>query len=163
MCTCQTQQLEPEARSKIDEIINAHKNEQGCLIPILHEIQEYYGYLPYGIQKIVAEGINVPITDVYGVISFYSRFTTTPIGKHRVSVCMGTACYVKGSDKILEKVEKSLGVKAGETTEDGMFTIDATRCVGACGLAPVMIVGEDVYGKMVPEKVEEVLAKYREN
>lgn len=160
MCQCQEASINADARAKIDEIINAHKDEQGCLIPILHEIQEYYGYLPYEVQKIVAEGINVPITDVYGVITFYSRFTTKPMGKHKVGVCLGTACYVKGSDKVLEKVEEKLGIKAGETSEDGLFTIEATRCVGACGLAPVMLVGEDVYGRLVPEDVEAILEKY---
>lgn len=162
MCQCQSE-LSSEAREKINAIIEAHKHEAGCLIPILHETQEFYGYLPYEVQKIVAEGINVPITDVYGVITFYSRFSTTPTGENKVAVCLGTACYVKGSDKILERVEKMLGLKAGETSEDGMFTVEATRCVGACGLAPVMIVNEDVYGKLVPDDVEGILAKYHKN
>ena len=162
MCKCNAPKITAEERAKIDEIIGAHKNEIGGLIPALHKIQEYYGYLPYEVQKIVALGMDVPISDVYGVVSFYSRFSTSPMGKYKVSVCMGTACYVKGADKLLSQLENMLEVSAGGTTHDGMFTVEATRCVGACGLAPVLLVNEDVYGKVASGKTKEVLDKYRD-
>jgi len=163
-CSCNKPEIDSTQRAKMDEIINKYKDQTGCLIPILHEIQEFYGYLPYEVQKIVADGTGIPMADVFGVISFYSRFTTEPVGKYKVSVCMGTACYVKSADKVLAHVENMLGVKAGETTEDLMFTVEGTRCVGACGLAPVVIVGEDVYGKvgLGVEETEKIIKKYQQ-
>jgi len=154
-------EITSEQKAKIEEIINDHKNMSGCLKPILHEVQEYYGYLPYEVLKMVAVGTGIPMSDVFGVVSFYTRFTTTPVGKYKVAVCVGTACYVKGADKVLEKFENMLKIKAGNTTEDLMFTIDAVRCVGACGLAPVILVNEDVYGKIGQQNVEGILDKYR--
>ena len=112
-------------------------------------------------QKTIAEGLNISLAEVYGVVTFYSQFSLKPKGKYRISVCLGTACYVKGSDKILEEVEKELGIKCGECTEDGLFSIDSCRCVGACGLAPVMTINEDVHGKLKPEMVKGILDKYR--
>ncbi len=129
-------------------------------MPALQEAQGIYGYLPVEVQRMIADGMNVSLSEVFGVATFYSQFSLTPKGKHRISVCLGTACYVKGSDKILEAVEEKLGIKSGECTPDGMFSIDSCRCVGACGLAPVMIVAGDVYGKLKPEDVEGILAKY---
>ena len=129
-------------------------------MPILQQAQEIYGYLPIEVQTIIAEEMDVPLEKVYGVSTFYSQFTLNPKGKYQVSVCLGTACYVKGSGAILEEIENKLGIKNGECTSDGKFSIDACRCVGACGLAPVMLVNDDVYGRMTPDQVEGVLAKY---
>lgn len=116
--------------------------------------------MPYEAQKIIAEELDIPAAEVYGVVTFYSRFTLKPTGKYKVSVCLGTACYVKGSELVLEKVQQILGVKAGDSTDDGMYSVEAIRCVGACGLAPVMMVNEDVYGKVTPDEVETILSKY---
>lgn len=128
---------------------------------VLQEAQGIYGYLPIEVQTMIAEGLEISLSEVYGVATFYSQFSLNPKGKHRISVCLGTACYVKGSDKILAEVEKQLGIKCGECTEDGLFSIDSCRCVGACGLAPVMMIDEEVYGRLKPESVKEILDKYR--
>ena len=129
---------------------------------ILQEAQGIYGYLPMPVQKKIAEALGISLSEVYGVVTFYSQFSLNPKGKHRISVCLGTACYVKGSDKVLEEVEKELGIKCGECTADGLFSIDSCRCVGACGLAPVMMVGDEVYGKLTPDKVKGILDSYKE-
>lgn len=152
--------LSKEDQDKISEIIEQNKDIKGSLIPVLHEVQEFYGYLPYEAQVMIAEGLGIPLADVYGVATFYSRFTLAPVGKYKVGVCMGTACYVRNASKILEKVEGMLGIKGGETTEDGKFSIEPTRCIGACGLAPVMTINGDVYGKLVAGDVEGIIAKY---
>lgn len=152
-----------EQEKALRECIQKHKSERGCLMPILHEAQDIYGYLPSEVQTIIAEELNIPLAEVYGVATFYTRFSLQPKGKHRVSVCLGTACYVKGSDKILAAVEKELRISCGECTQDGRFSIESCRCVGACGLAPVMIVDEDVYGRMTPEQVPSVLEKYMQD
>lgn len=141
--------------------IQKHKGEHGALMPILHEAQNIYGYLPAEVQTVIAEELDIPLSEVYGVTTFYSQFTLNPKGKHRISVCLGTACYVKGSDKILAEVERELGIRCGECTADRTFSIDNCRCVGACGLAPVMLVDDDVYGKITPSDVKGILDKYR--
>lgn len=151
-----------EQLKKLHAVIDEAKNTPGCLMHILQEAQGIYGYLPMEVQKTIAEGLGISLSEVYGVATFYSQFSLKPKGKHRISVCLGTACYVKGSDKILAEVEKQLGIKCGECTEDGLFSIDSCRCVGACGLAPVMMVGEEVYGKLTPDKVKGILDSYRE-
>lgn len=140
--------------------IEAHRNEAGALMPVLHEAQSIYGYLPAEVQQVIADGLNVPLAEVYGVATFYSQFSLAPKGKHRISVCLGTACYVKGSDKILEAVEKELRITCGECTPDKKFSIESCRCVGACGLAPVMIVDGEVYGKLTADDVTGILDKY---
>lgn len=140
--------------------ISAHRGEQGALMPVLHEAQNIYGYLPSEVQQIIAEELNIPLAEVYGVATFYSQFTLNPKGKHKISICLGTACYVKGSDKILEAVERELRISCGECTPDKQFSIDSCRCVGACGLAPVMIVDGEVYGRLVPADVKGILDKY---
>ena len=150
----------PEQEQKLLEVIEQNKEIPGALLPVLHEAQEIYGYLPIEVQQMVADGLGIPLSEVYGVATFYSRFSLTPKGKHQISVCLGTACYVKGSDKVLEEVEKMLGIKSGECTPDGLFSIDSCRCVGACGLAPVMMIGEEVYGKLTPKEVGAILDKY---
>ncbi len=151
-----------EQLKKLHAVIDEAKNTPGCLMHILQEAQGIYGYLPMEVQKTIAEGLGISLSEVYGVATFYSQFSLKPKGKHRISVCLGTACYVKGSDKILAEVEKQLGIKCGECTEDGLFSIDSCRCVGACGLAPVMMIGEEVYGKLTPDMVKGILDSYRE-
>ena len=140
--------------------IEQYKDVEGALIPIMQKAQAIYGYLPIEVQSIIADGLNSPLEEVYGVSTFYSQFTLTPVGKHMISVCLGTACYVKGAGDILDKISATLGVQAGETTPDGKFTLDAVRCIGACSLAPVIKIGEDVYAKLKLEDVEDILAKY---
>jgi NADH:ubiquinone oxidoreductase subunit E len=127
---------------------------------ILQETQEKYGYLPLELQSTIADELQIPLTEVYGVATFYSQFTLKPKGKYKIGVCLGTACYVRGSQDILDKVNDQLGIATGETTEDGKFSVDATRCVGACGLAPVMMINEEVFGRLVPGDVADILAKY---
>ena len=142
-------------------VIEQHKDEQGALIPILQEAQNIYGYLPIEVQEVIAEKMNVPLEKIYGIVTFYSFFNLYPKGKYRISICLGTACYVKGSQKVLDKVSEVLGIQPGQCTPDGKFSLDTCRCVGACGLAPVMLVNDDVYGRMNPLEVEGVLAKYK--
>lgn len=151
----------PEQLEKLQAVIEESRTTPGCLMHILQEAQDIYGYLPLPVQKTIAEGLGISLAEVYGVVTFYSQFSLKPKGKYRVSVCLGTACYVKGSDKILAEVEKELGIKCGECTEDGMFSIDSCRCVGACGLAPVMMINEDVHGKLTPEMVKGILDGYK--
>ncbi len=160
-CACETLGT-PEQEAQLKALIEASKSTPGCLMHILQEAQGIYGYLPMQVQKTIAEGLGISLSEVYGVVTFYSQFSLTPKGKHPISVCLGTACYVKGSDKILEAVETQLGIKCGECTEDGLFSLDSCRCVGACGLAPVMMIGEEVYGKLTPDKVKGILDSYRE-
>ncbi len=149
-----------EQKAKLLEVIANHKGEKGALMPIMQEAQNIYGYLPYEVQKIISDETGIPIEKIYGVATFYAQFSMSPKGKYVVSVCLGTACYVKGSGAVLEEVEKTLGIEDGGCTPDGKFSIEVCRCVGACGLAPVMIVDGDVYGKITPDKVPDILAKY---
>lgn len=151
-----------EQLQKLQAVIAEAKDTPGCLMHILQEAQGIYGFLPIEVQKVIAEGLGISLSEVYGVVTFYSQFSLTPKGKNRISICLGTACYVKGSDKILEEIEKQLGIKCGECTKDGLFSIDSCRCVGACGLAPVMMIGDEVYGKLTPDKVKGILDSYRE-
>ena len=150
-----------EQKARLMTVIKESRSTPGCLMHVLQEAQSIYGYLPIEVQTMIAEGLEISLSEVYGVATFYSQFSLKPKGKHRISVCLGTACYVKGSDKILAEVEKQLGIKCGECTEDGLFSIDSCRCVGACGLAPVMMVDDEVYGRLKPESVKEILDKYR--
>lgn len=150
----------PEQKEKLLSVIASRRNEPGALMPILQEAQAIYGYLPIEVQRIVAEEMDIPLEKVYGVSTFYSQFALNPKGRHHISVCLGTACYVKGSGVLLEEIEKILDIKNGECTEDGKFSVDACRCVGACGLAPVMLVDDDVYGRLTANDVEGILAKY---
>lgn len=149
-----------EQMSALLDSIRAHKGEAGALMPVLHDAQNIYGYLPAEVQTVIAEELNVPLAEVYGVATFYSQFSLAPKGKHRISVCLGTACYVKGSDKVLEAIEKELRISCGECTPDKKFSIDSCRCVGACGLAPVMIVDGEVYGKLSAKDVAGILDGY---
>ena len=149
-----------EQEAKLRAVIEQYKDVPGGTMPVLQEAQNIYGYLPEEVQVMVAEGLNVPLEEVYGIATFYSFFTFNPKGKYAVKVCLGTACYVKGSQKILDRIEMKLGCKDGSISEDGKFSVESLRCVGACGLAPVMMVNDDVYGRMTPSMVDEVLDKY---
>ncbi|MDD3503309.1 MAG: NAD(P)H-dependent oxidoreductase subunit E [Eubacteriales bacterium] len=147
----------------LDQVIQRHAaNGRKALMQVLQEAQGIYGYLPLDVQRAVAFGLGVSVAEVYGVISFYSFFSLTPKGEYEISICMGTACYVKGSQAILEKVESEIGIKAGECTKDGRFSINACRCIGACGLAPVITINEDVYGRLTADEIPSILAKYKE-
>ena len=149
-----------EQKAKLDEIIAAHKGEEGALMPVLQEAQDVYGYLPKEVQKRIAEGLDIPVSEVFGVVTFYSQFLLNPKGSHPISVCLGTACYVKGSGLLMDKLEELLGIKNGGSTDDLKFSLDATRCIGACGLAPVLTIGEDVYGRLEPNQIADILKKY---
>ena len=146
--------------AKLDTHIDSLHTKQGALIPVLHKAQEIFGYLPQEVQNHVAHKLDIPSSRVYGVVSFYSFFTMTKKGQYRVNVCMGTPCFVRGADKILAKFETALGVKTGTTSEDGMYSLDALRCVGACGLAPVVIVNGKVYGRIAEKDVDDVIKNF---
>ena len=150
-----------EQAQKLDAVIENLKGQPGAVMPALHEAQEIYGYLPLEVQKKIADGLEVSLEEVYGVSTFYSQFSLTPKGVNHISVCLGTACYVKGSDKVLDRISQVLGIGPEECTEDGLFSLTACRCIGACGLAPVMMINEDVYGRLEPEDVDGILQKYR--
>ena len=156
---CQNCNLD-EKEKKLQEVLNKHKDTKGALIPVLHEAQEIYGYLPLSVQEIVANALGLPLSEVYGVVTFYTQFSLYPKGQYKIQVCLGTACYVKGSSSILDELKKQLGIEVGQCTKDGKFSFDACRCVGACGLAPVMMINEDVYGTLVASDVANILKKY---
>lgn len=153
-----------ENKDKLDEFrifIEENKSKQGALMPVLQEAQGKFGYLPKEVLQIVSKDLNIPLAEVYGVVTFYSQFTFIPRGENNISVCLGTACYVKGVEKILEELEDVLGIKSGGTTPDLKFSITSTRCIGACGLAPVINVNEDTYGHLKPEDIKEIIENYR--
>ena len=152
----------PEQEEKLNAVLARHKGEKGAIMPCLQEAQEIYGYLPVEVQTMIAKGLGVPLEEVFGVSTFYSQFSLTPKGKYNISVCLGTACYVKGAAAILEQITKNIGVQPEECTPDGLFSLTACRCIGACGLAPVMTINDEVYGRLVPEEVDGILAKYKE-
>ena len=154
-CNCIEQKLEKE----IQEILEPFTNVKDNLIPILNEVQVKYGYIPQIAQRKISEYLAIPMAEIYGVITFYSRFTLKPKGKNVISVCLGTACFVKGSEKLMERLKQRLQIEQGETTKDGKFSIDSTRCVGACGIAPVFTVNGEVYGKATIKMLDEVLDK----
>lgn len=146
---------------KLDQIIRQHKDEPGNLMPVMQEAQEIFGCVPLDVQERIAEGLHVTLSEVYGVATFYSQFALEPKGKYVVSVCLGTACYVKGSQQVLDKICEELGTPSGKTSSDGMFTIQATRCIGACGLAPVMTINDEVHGRITADDVPAILGKYK--
>lgn len=150
-----------EQKAKLMAVIEANKDVQGAVMPVLQAAQEIYGYLPYEVQLMIAEGLNVPLEEVYGVSTFYSQFALSPKGKYHISVCLGTACYVKGSGDILDKLKQLLGIEAESCTEDGKFSLTACRCIGACGLAPVLTVNDDVYGRLTVDMIPDIIAKYQ--
>lgn len=152
----------PEQEAKLMAIIDEHKADKGALMPILQKAQEIYGYLPIEVQTMVATKMDIPLEKIYGVATFYSQFTLMPKGKYKISVCLGTACYVKGSGAIYEKIQQLLGIKGGECTPDGKYSLEACRCIGACGLAPVMTVNEDVYGRLTVDDIAGIIEKYKD-
>ena len=145
----------------IKDVCKSFGNKPGEVINVLHKVQGEYGYLPAEIQELVAKELGIPVSRVYGIVSFYSFFTMTPKGEHPISVCLGTACYVRGAEKVLDELKRQLGIGVGEVTPDGKFSLNCLRCVGACGLAPVIEVGDKVYGRMTPDRVKDVLAEYK--
>ncbi|MBK9391099.1 MAG: NADH-quinone oxidoreductase subunit NuoE [Bacteroidetes bacterium] len=153
-------ELRKEDVDFIKETCSKFNNDPQELINVLHGCQEHFGYLPAEVQEVISEHLNVPVAKVYGVVTFYSFFTMTPKGKHPISICMGTACYVRGGEKVLEEFKKELGIKVGESTKDNKFSLSSLRCVGACGLAPVVLVGDKTYGRVAPDDVKGILKEY---
>jgi len=150
----------PEQEAKLLQVIEEHKADPGALMPVLQGAQAIYGYLPIEVQKIISDKMGIPMEKIYGVVTFYAQFSLYPKGKYNISVCLGTACYVKGSGDIYNKLQEVLQIGGGECTADGKFSLEACRCIGACGLAPVMTVNEDVYGRLTVDDVADILAKY---
>lgn len=151
-----------EQEAKLLEVIAQHKNEAGATIPVLHKAQEIYGYLPIEVQQMISDGLGVPLAEIYGIVTFYTQFSLNPKGKYVIGICLGTACYVKGSGDLLEKTKQILGIDVGECTPDGKFSIEATRCIGACGLAPVLTVNDEVYGRLTVDDIDGIIKKYQD-
>lgn len=145
---------------KIREICQSFNNDPGELINVLHKAQSHFGYLPAEVQEQIADDLKIPVAKVYGVVTFYSFFTMLPKGQHPISICTGTACYVRGAENVLDEFRRILKIQVGETTKDGKFSLSCLRCVGACGLAPVVMVGEKVYGRVSPDGVKDILGEY---
>ena len=145
----------------VKEVCKSFGNKDGEVINVLHKVQGEFGYLPAEVQELVAKELNIPVSRVYGIVSFYSFFTMTPKGEHPISVCLGTACYVRGAEKVLDELKRQLGIGVGEVTPDGKFSLTCLRCVGACGLAPVAMIGDKVYGRLTPAKVPGIIAEYK--
>jgi NADH:ubiquinone oxidoreductase subunit E len=158
-CTC-CEQSDKQKYDEIARIIDLYKDKDGSLIQIIHLAQQIYGYLPLELQKFIVKSLDKPLSEVSGVVTFYSFFSTKPRGKHTIRVCLGTACYVRGGKKIVEHLRNTLGVEVGETTEDGKFTFEVARCIGACGLAPAMMVDDTVYKQVNVNKIDSILSKY---
>ena len=150
----------PEQEKQLLEVIAEKKGEKGALMPILQKAQEIYGYLPIEVQTIISNETGIPLEKIYGVVTFYAQFSLNPKGKYKISVCLGTACYVKRAGDIYDKLQEKLGIAGGECTADGKFSLEACRCIGACGLAPVLTVNEDVFGRLTADDVDDILAKY---
>ncbi|MBU5438809.1 NADH-quinone oxidoreductase subunit NuoE [Tissierella sp. MSJ-40] len=153
-----------ENKEKLEDFkifIKENRNKQGALMPVLQKAQALFGYLPEEVLQIISKDLNVPLSEVYGVATFYSQFSLIPKGEYKIGVCLGTACYVRGAQDILNKVVETLGIEVGKTTPDRKFSITATRCLGACGLAPVLVVNDDVYGRLTVDDVEKIIDKYR--
>lgn len=153
--------LNGDALGKIDEIVARHRNQAGPCIEMLHEVQNELGYIPFEAMEKIAAATGTSVAEVYGVVMFYSQFTTEPKGKHVINVCLGTACYVKGAQQVIDKFSEILGIKAGQTTEDGLFTLDALRCIGACGIAPAVSVNGKVYPKVTVDLVPKIIEEHR--
>ena len=159
-CSCgETDQQ--RAYAQIANVIDLYKNKQGSLIQVLHLAQEIYGYLPLELQEFIAKNMDMPLSEVSGVVSFYSFFSTVPRGKHTIRVCLGTACYVRGGKRVVEHLQQKLGIDLGETTADGRFTLEVARCIGACGLAPAMMIDDTVYKQVNPAKLGAILAAFQ--
>jgi NADP-reducing hydrogenase subunit HndA len=152
--------LSEKKLQELKEVCKSFNNEKSELINVLHKAQSLFGYLPAELQEVIAKELNVSVAHVYGVVTFYSFFTMTPKGIHPISICLGTACYVRGAEKVLEEFKKELKIQVGETSQDGKFSLSCLRCVGACGLAPVVMVGDKVFGRVSPEGVKDIIAEY---
>lgn len=150
-----------EKIKKLNYTINEKRTEKGALMAVLHEAQHLFGYLPIEVQRIISEGLNIPLAEVYGVVTFYSQFTLIPKGMYEIGVCLGTACYVKGAQDLIDAIKKDLKINVGQTSPDRRFSLIATRCIGACGLAPVVSVNEEVYGRIEAKDVKDILEKYK--
>ena len=150
-----------EQKEKLDVVINEYKHDKSQLMTVMQKAQDIYGYLPIEVQNMIAEGMEIPLEKVYGVSTFYAQFSLTPKGQYHISVCLGTACYVKGSGDLYDKLQEVLGIAGDECTADRRFSLSACRCIGACGLAPVLTVNEEVYGRLSKDDVEGILAKYQ--
>ena len=150
----------PEQEAKLKAVIEAKKDIQGSLMSIMQEAQGIYGYLPLEVQSMIAESLGISVEEVYGIATFYAQFALSPKGKYNISVCLGTACYVKGAQKLIDRLIEVLGIQPGECTADGKFSLEACRCIGACGLAPVLTVNEDVYGRLTEKDIDGIIAKY---
>ncbi len=150
----------PQQEEQLKAVIQSHKDEKGALIPVLHEAQEIYGYLPIEVQTMIADGLGVPLSEVYGIVTFYTQFKLEPKGQYHIAICLGTACYVKGSGDILEEFKNKLGIDVGQCTPDAKYSLEATRCIGACGLAPVLTVNDEVYGRLTKNDVDDIMKKY---
>jgi len=159
LCTTCENLVDPK-QIKLDEVIIKYRDENGPLIPILQEAQEVYGYLPSDVLKHISKATRLPLAKIYGVVTFYSQFRLAPVGRNLINVCLGTACHVRGGARILDTIEKTLKIKDGATSDDERYTLEIVACIGACGLAPVMSVNGQVYGRLEPESVVEILAKY---
>lgn len=153
--------LTDEHFQKLDAVIARHKDEKGALMPVLQKAQDIFGCLPIEVQRHISKGTRIPMSEIYGVVTFYSQFTLEPKGKYTISVCMGTACYVRNAKPIVEKISEMIGIAPGETSEDAKFSLVATRCIGACGLAPIMTVNESVYGRLKLEDIPGIVEKYQ--
>lgn len=149
-----------QQRTQLLKVIESHKDDKGSLITILQEAQDIYGYLPIEVHKMISDETGIPIEKIYGIVTFYAQFSLMPKGRYQISICMGTACYVKGAGDIYEKLMNTLGISGGECTPDGRFSLDACRCIGACGLAPVMTINGEVYGRLTVDMIDDILAKY---
>ena len=153
--------IPPEELAKLDEVIDRYDGQSGYLIPALKDAQEMYGYLPLEVQHVIADGLNVSPSTVYGVVTFYSFFTIGQRGRHTIRLCLGTACYVKGAKEMLQRIVSDVGINVGDTSDDGRFSLEAVRCLGACGLAPAMIIGGDTYGNIEPKNTLTILEGYK--
>ena len=151
-----------EQEEQLIAVINANKDIKGSMMPILQQAQEIYGYLPLEVQKIIARETGVSVEEIFGIVTFYSQFKLNPNGKYAIAVCLGTACYVKGAQELLDAIEAEIGVAAGDTSPDGKYSVEATRCIGACGLAPVLTVNGEVYGRLTKKDIPGILAKYKD-
>ena len=151
----------PEMEAKLHELIAEYKGTKGAIMPVLQKAQDIYGYLPVEVMDIIAKGLEVPMEEIYGVASFYSQFSLNPKGDVTIAVCLGTACYVKGSGDLINKISEIIGIEAGETSSDGKWSLDATRCIGACGLAPVLTVNDEVYGRLTVDDIPGIVSKYQ--
>lgn len=150
----------PQQEEQLKSVIQKHREEKGALIPVLHEAQEIYGYLPIEVQTMIADGLEIPLSEVYGIVTFYTQFKLEPKGQYHIAICLGTACYVKGSGEILEEFKNKLGIDVGQCTPDAKYSLEATRCIGACGLAPVLTVNDEVYGRLTKHDVDDIMKKY---